>query len=1250
MTSDASTNGTASASSPAESDETGGPIARLFLGVVDALASSKLTAFLIVASIVLVLLGTLAQVYMEIWEVVNDYFRAWVAWVDLKVLFPPSFFPWAAHTVWDSLPIKSFPFPGGASIGLALVINLAAAHGVRFKVQARGWRLVVGILVLVAGAAVTWLVIETGHNRQGLQGEPLLAWSTLWLLMQIGLVALFLTSFSTLAYVVVRVKRKRTAELVALSSFTLSLGVLVGWMFAKGDAAVLNDSSLRILYNLIQGELAALALLAGCVLLFYKRAGITLLHAGVGLMMFGEFFVSYFADEQQMTIIEGQTVSHAIDIRSVELAITTISDQKDRERVVVIPTKTRGVTTRFAEGSVASPKGLPFDVQVVRYHKNSTMRRSRPDEQTLATQGFGLRFVAEEAPPASGVKRDGVDQASAYVKITERAGKKDLGTYLASQHFASMPGMANAVSVGGQTYGLQLRFKRSYKPYQITLVDVRKDDYVGTTMPRNYSSEVILKDPSRKEEFKTKIWMNNPLRYAGETFYQSGYHARGGGKESTTLQIVKNTGWMIPYVSCMIVATGMLVHFLIILLRFLRRIQQGEEADESTDTAVSPVPTATAPGAKIPVAVRWLVPLLVVLVAGAYIGSKAVPPKPLRLQMDLEQFGSLPLMYQGRVKPFDTLARNSLRVLSNRQTFVDSQGQKQPAIRWLLDVIARPQVAETHRVFRIDNPEVLKSLGLERRKGYRYSWSEIRSKSMEFQKQVLAAQRQPAQERTLQQRRLLELRQRVDRYRLLADAFRPLPLPPFPSREETEEDPEKAAKTVTAIERLLSEIPTTARALAARQPPLAAPIGSSDQPWQAYASAKNEAYRAQHYGKKEPAAALTKLAAIFDAYKADDVTAFNRAVVDYKEQLAAEPPAGLDMRITDFEAYFNYLEPFYHVIPLYVFALVLTALAWLSAVGFPRLSALMRSSTFWLVVLALALHTFALAARVVISGRPPVTNLYSSAIFVGWGCVGLGLALEFMFRLGIGNLVSAIAGIGTLIIAHFLAADGDTIKVLQAVLDTQFWLTTHVLTVTLGYSATFLAGLLGVALVVFVLGKWLVFGVDRLTSQPGSHRLPSDWMSPSRRSEVERILGAMIYGTVCFAAIFSLVGTVLGGLWADDSWGRFWGWDPKENGALMVVLWNALVLHARSARMVKLRGLALLAIGGNIVTAWSWFGVNELGVGMHTYGFTEGAARMLWLFWFSQLIIIGLSVLPVWLARLRRGPQATLKPGAGTGG
>jgi hypothetical protein len=146
------------------------------------------------------------------------------------------------------------------------------------------------------------------------------------------------------------------------------------------------------------------------------------------------------------------------------------------------------------------------------------------------------------------------------------------------------------------------------------------------------------------------------------------------------------------------------------------------------------------------------------------------------------------------------------------------------------------------------------------------------------------------------------------------------------------------------------------------------------------------------------------------------------------------------------------------------------------------------------------------------------------------------------------------------------------------------------------------------------------------------------FFTPSLSLAVERDLVRMVYGTLCFAIFFSFVGTVLGGLWADDSWGRFWGWDPKENGALLIVLWNALVLHARWGGMVKNRGLAVLAVGGCIFTAWSWFGVNELGVGLHTYGFTAGVLQNLGRWVAFQLAVIAIGSLPKqawWSYRVR---------------
>ena len=282
----------------------------------------------------------------------------------------------------------------------------------------------------------------------------------------------------------------------------------------------------------------------------------------------------------------------------------------------------------------------------------------------------------------------------------------------------------------------------------------------------------------------------------------------------------------------------------------------------------------------------------------------------------------------------------------------------------------------------------------------------------------------------------------------------------------------------------------------------------------------------------------------------------------------------------------------------------------------PQLSESLRRSAFYLIALAFIVHTFGLIFRMALEGRPPVTNLYSSAIFIGWGACVLGLVLERVYKIGLGSAVAGLAGFVTLLIAHNLALGGDTMEMLRAVLDTNFWLATHVVVVTLGYASTFVAGTLALAYVV--LGVF----TPLLATRVGAATKSGD-------STLGKALAQMVYAIVCFATLFSFVGTVLGGIWADQSWGRFWGWDPKENGALLIVIWNALILHARWGGLVRERGLMNLALFGNIVTAFSWFGVNMLGIGLHSYGFMDAAFKWLMLFNGSQVFLIALGLLPL---------------------
>ena len=349
----------------------------------------------------------------------------------------------------------------------------------------------------------------------------------------------------------------------------------------------------------------------------------------------------------------------------------------------------------------------------------------------------------------------------------------------------------------------------------------------------------------------------------------------------------------------------------------------------------------------------------------------------------------------------------------------------------------------------------------------------------------------------------------------------------------------------------------------------------------------------------------TSMTRVLAAWRSGDVDEFNSGVADYQTLLRSEQIPHLDPQVVNTETWFNYYEPFYKTICLYLPVLVLSFLGWLFW------GPVLRRTSLWLMVLAFLLHSGALLLRMWISGRPPVTNLYSSAIFIGWAVVIAAFVIEVLLKNGIGNVLGASVGAATLTIAHYLARDeGDTLGVMQAVLDTTFWLATHVVCITLGYAATFLAGGIGI-----------VYTVMAVFSR-----------SKSKEGDLKSI-GQLVYGVLCFALFFSLVGTVLGGLWADDSWGRFWGWDPKENGAMLIVLWNALILHARWDKIVRDYGTSVLAIAGNIVTAWSWFGVNELKAGLHTYGFTEGRLYALKMFVGSQLAVMLVAIIAFQIVR-----------------
>lgn len=1134
--------------------------------VLSPLASLKLTVALFAAAIFIILAGTLVQVEKDIWQVIEEYFRTWVAWIEFQIFLPPSFWGALFGTAPPKIP-GGFPFPGGWLIGALMALNLLAAHLIRFKVQASGWRLVTGLLVTLLGIVLTTLVVLSANNPEGLQTEPWVSYDALWgfLLAMLG------GSCLMSAYGWWRLPADQVKTKWLLGAGLLLQAMVLGYFVPRGFEGRLSDAGMRILWQLTQGGLASVVLLIGCIMVFKHRGGIVLLHGGIGLMMFGELLVGYSAVEGQMQIEEGQTVNFVQDIRSVELAVVDTRDP-DVDRVTVIP-KERLLQASASGTSITDPK-LPFSVKIEQFLPNSEMRRVKPDEDNLANRGTGKEWKAVPLRPGSGTDTDSkVDLSSAYITLTDPKGQT-LGSWLVGIIFTSMD-TVEKVEVDGVTYDVSLRFKRDYKPYKFQLIDVRKDDYLGTNTPRNYSSDVRIVDPTRNVDHEVKIWMNNPLRFAGETFYQSGYHMDPQTKrEATTLQVVTNTGWMIPYVSCMLVAVGLLAHFSLTLLRFLRR------AESERQRALRSTEESHGFGSGIGQVLGIWVPILLTLFCAFYVAQSARTPKVGSKEFDFYAFGQLPVVSEGRAKPIDTLARTSLLAISGRQTYVDANGKSQPAVRWLLDVLARPDQAFTHRVFRIENFDVQNLVGVKPRERFRYSPEEFLPSLRKLTEQAEKAHQTDKAAITVYQKKVLELERKIGVLDLLMQAFNP----PNIKLETFRDDLMNAMARQEALMR--------------RQPPLAIPPSEADRDWETFSTAWTRNMVQTTFLNQQADEPTEAFSRILLAYADKDAESFNAEVAKYKQWLEEHAPPELATRRTNFESFFNRFQPFTLTQVLYLIAFVFGALAWLGW------SQPLNRTAMGIALLAFALHTFALIARIYISGRPPVTNLYSSAVFIGWGCAALGLVLNMFFRNGVGTVIAAISGFLTLGVADFLSADGDTFSVLQAVLDTQFWLATHVTCITFGYSTTYLAGLLGM--------MYILRGV----------------CTPSLTPEAGRDLYRMIYGSLCFSIFFSFVGTVLGGLWADDSWGRFWGWDPKENGALIIVLWNALALHARWGGMVKERGLAQLAVAGNIAVTWSWFGVNELGIGLHAYGFREGMVQLVAAICGVCLVVMAIGLVP----------------------
>jgi ABC-type transport system involved in cytochrome c biogenesis permease subunit len=606
-------------------------------------------------------------------------------------------------------------------------------------------------------------------------------------------------------------------------------------------------------------------------------------------------------------------------------------------------------------------------------------------------------------------------------------------------------------------------------------------------------------------------------------------------------------------------------------------------------------------------------------------GPQRSAPWPARV---VELAGALPIQDGGRVKPLYTHAKYMLVRFNNKSTVKTPSGDQLGPVEWMLDALFFRPLSDSYAVFMVQDSQALEAIGLPvegKHRRDRYSFAELKpgiSRLLELAGQYQAIEEK---QRSSVQQQVFLLASNVSEYMALIThldfARHALPVGAGPGlaqifggREqvpysalldelmqvrdlqgklaaEPQHSPE--FKSITALFNDGANIATGTEMLAMLPPEASA----EQQP--AWYSPLELLLSGLREGGVAPAHVQLVQALEGMTAAGPDLGRFQSELERFHGQSVALATQRGEYAKIPLELRYYGLDLLYKGQILFVIAFLLAAWTWIA----PR-SRWLYAATAVSVLLPTLLLIAAITLRCMIRGRPPVSTLYETLLFVTATGAVLALLSELFTRQRIALSAAAVLGlIGLYFASGYETLDKrDTMPQLVAVLDTNFWLATHVTAITIGYSAGVLAALLGS---IYLLAKVIGFKRDDAAFFHG--------------------LGRIVYGVLCFGLIFSTVGTILGGIWANESWGRFWGWDPKENGALLICLSQLVMLHARMAGLLREFGLCMAAAFGGTVIGFSWFGVNLLGVGLHSYGFTSGINTALWTYYGLQWGIIGLA-------------------------
>lgn len=721
-------------------------------------------------------------------------------------------------------------------------------------------------------------------------------------------------------------------------------------------------------------------------------------------------------------------------------------------------------------------------------------------QKALDTGWMGLQFEVQEFIPMA-AQATKIRDAQKNLKSEDNTPAihtilKDLDTGQTADVWLQRQTL-DKIKLGDRTIEIGYHYQDIPMGFSIRLLDFILEHYPGSNQPKSYESRVQVKDPNHGPIQDQRIYMNHPLKHRGYKFFQSSYvPGNGASPDISVFSVNHDPGVPMIYGGSLIMVIG------IYMLFFVKSLRKN--------------------------IVRTGALLIFAL------GTTCFPFS--ELTFDFSVVDQIAVQDNGRIKPFQTFANETLRLLTGKTRFQDKSATEN-----LLDLMFRSETAIEKPIIRIAHRPLLENLGLDPTQKYFSLKSLSQNEKLSALFQTLAQKEQHGLTLSPLEKKAAQIYQQMEHIHRLytGEALKILP------------DPQSKEGNWLDINHL------------------------------------------EHYDARLASPLQRAFKEMIASFQKGDAASFNQTSQELKDalrQLAPETyPSEHEIQR---EIFYNGLRPFQKAWLFYLLAFVFLAL-------FGKKKLLILGIIPFTA--GFILHATGLALRVLISGRAPVSNMYESMVFLVWGLCLFALLLGIVYRGKIFLTVASFLGFVFLLMAESVPID-SSISQLVPVLRSNFWLTLHVLTIMLSYSAFALAMGIG----HYSLGLF-IFRPQALTKIQSSTRF--------------------LYRLVQIGVILLIAGTLLGGIWANESWGRFWGWDPKETWALISILGYLAVVHARSAGWIDNFGLAVSSIAAFVLILMTYYGVNFiLAAGLHSYGFGSGGTPYIMGYLSLEILIIASSL------------------------